>query len=256
LVNKNPLGSAAGYGSSFPINRKLTTTLLGFDDLHYNSVYAQMMRGKTERIVAQAIANVAATLSKLAMDICLFVNQNFDFISFPSALTTGSSIMPHKKNPDAFELIRAKCNDLQGLPNQIILLTNNLPSGYHRDFQLLKEKILPAFGTINSCLEMMHFMLSNITVKTNLLADDKYKYIFSVEEVNRLVVTGVPFRDAYQQVGLAIENGTFNYSGSLHHTHEGSIGNLCLDRIKSNFESIKFLFPFEKITRAIDSLVE
>jgi len=256
LVNKNPLGSAAGYGSSFPINRKLTTTLLGFDDLHYNSVYAQMMRGKTERIVAQAIANVAATLSKLAMDICLFVNQNFDFISFPSALTTGSSIMPHKKNPDVFELIRAKCNDLQGLPNQIILLTNNLPSGYHRDFQLLKEKILPAFGTLNSCLEMMHFMLSNITVKTNLLADDKYKYIFSVEEVNRLVVTGVPFRDAYQKVGLAIENGTFNYSGSIHHTHEGSIGNLCLDRIKSNFENIKFLFPFEKITRAIDSLVE
>ncbi|MCZ8354472.1 MAG: argininosuccinate lyase [Cyclobacteriaceae bacterium] len=256
LVNKNPLGSAAGYGSSFPINRKLTTTLLGFDDLHYNSVYAQMMRGKTERIVAQSMANVAATLSKLAMDICLFVNQNFDFISFPSALTTGSSIMPHKKNPDVFELIRAKCNDLQGLPNQIILLTNNLPSGYHRDFQLLKEKILPAFGTLNSCLEMMRFMLSNIIVKTNLLADEKYKYIFSVEEVNKLVVTGVPFRDAYQQVGMAIENGAFNYSGSIHHTHEGSIGNLCLDGIKSNFENIKFLFPFEKITRAIDLLLE
>jgi argininosuccinate lyase len=256
LVNKNPLGSAAGYGSSFPINRTLTTTLLGFEDLHYNSVYAQMMRGKTERIVAQAMGNVAATLSKLAMDICLFVNQNFDFVSFPTALTTGSSIMPHKKNPDVFELIRAKCNDLQGLPNQIILLINNLPSGYHRDLQLVKEKIVPAFATLNSCLEMMHFMLSNIIVKTNLLADEKYKYIFSVEEVNKLVVAGVPFRDAYKQVGLAIENGTFTYSGPIQHTHEGSIGNLSLDRIKSNFENTKRMFPFTGIEKAIQELIK
>ncbi len=226
IVNKNPLGSAAGYGSSFPLNRKMTTDLLGFEDLNYNVVYAQMGRGKTERIVAQALSNVAATLSKLAMDTCLFLNQNFAFISFPDELTTGSSIMPHKKNPDVFELIRAKCNTLQSLPNEIALLTTNLPSGYHRDFQLLKEKVFPAFRTLNDCLEMTGLMLSHIKIKDNILVDEKYKFLFSVEEVNKLVLSGVPFRDAYKKIGKDIEDGKFTYSTKINHTHEGSIGNL------------------------------
>lgn len=256
IVNKNPLGSAAGYGSSFPLNRTLTTQLLGFDDLHYNVVYAQMGRGKTERIVAQAISNVATTLAKLAMDACLYLNQNFGFISFPDELTTGSSIMPHKKNPDVFELIRGKCNDLQSLPNQLALITTNLPSGYHRDWQLLKEKIIPAFQTINDCLTMTELMLSSVVVKDNLLEDDTYKFLFSVEEVNKLVLTGIPFRDAYQKVGRDIESGNFTYSTNVNHTHEGSIGNLCNDQIQRNFKTILDKFQFTKAQDALARLVE
>jgi len=255
IVNKNPLGSAAGYGSSFPLNRKMTTDLLGFEDLNYNVVYAQMGRGKTERIVAQAISNIAATLSKLAMDACLFLNQNFAFVSFPDELTTGSSIMPHKKNPDVFELIRAKCNTLQSLPNEIALLTTNLPSGYHRDFQLLKEKVFPAFKTMNDCMEMTGLMLSNIKIKDNILEDKKYQYLFSVEEVNKLVLTGVPFRDAYKKIGKDIEDGKFTYSTKINHTHEGSIGNLCNDQISKAFKKTLESFQFEKVKEAIDKLV-
>ncbi|MFN8805405.1 MAG: argininosuccinate lyase [Bacteroidota bacterium] len=256
IVNKNPLGSAAGYGSSFPINRTLTTELLGFDDLHYNVVYAQMTRGKTERIVAQALSNVAATLAKLSMDACLYLNQNFGFISFPDELTTGSSIMPHKKNPDVFELIRAKCNDLQSLPSQIAMITTNLPSGYHRDWQLLKEKIIPAFKTLNHCLEMTGLMLSAIQVKENILEDEKYKFLFSVEEVNKLVLAGVPFRDAYVQVGKAIEAGTFRHSTTLNHTHEGSIGNLCNTQIEKKFKATMEKFGFEQVVKAINNLID
>ncbi|MBS1682650.1 MAG: argininosuccinate lyase [Bacteroidetes bacterium] len=256
VVNKNPLGSAAGYGSSFPINRKMTTELLGFEDLNYNVVYAQMGRGKTEKIVAQAIANVAATLSKLSMDVCLFLNQNFNFISFPDELTTGSSIMPHKKNPDVFELIRAKCNTLQSLPGEITLLIGNLPSGYHRDFQLLKEKIFPAFATLTSCLKMASLMLSNIKIKDHLLEDEKYKFLFSVEEVNKLVLGGMPFRDAYKKIGLAIEQGNFTYSTEIHHTHEGSIGNLCNDEIVDNFQKTVESFYFDSANRAIEKLTK
>jgi argininosuccinate lyase len=255
VVNKNPLGSAAGYGSSFPLNRTYTTQLLGFEDLNYNVVYAQMSRGKSERIVAQAISNVAATLNKLAMDCCLYMNQNFAFISFPDELTTGSSIMPHKKNPDVFELIRAKCNQLQALPNDVALLTTNLPSGYHRDFQLLKEYLFPAFVTVNSCLDMMHLMLSNIKIKENLLSNDQYKYLFSVEEVNKLVLQGTPFRDAYKKVGLEIEAGKFEYSTAVHHTHEGSIGNLCTEQIAEAMKTATQAFGFEKYHKAIEDLI-
>lgn len=255
IVNKNPLGSAAGYGSSFPINRILTTELLGFDDLHYNVVYAQMTRGKTERIVAQALSNVAATLAKLSMDACLYLNQNFGFISFPDELTTGSSIMPHKKNPDVFELIRAKCNDLQSLPSQIAMITTNLPSGYHRDWQLLKEKIIPAFKTLNDCLEMTRLMLSAIQVKENILENETYKFLFSVEEVNKLVLAGVPFRNAYVQVGKAIEAGTFTHSTTLNHTHEGSIGNLCNTQIEKKFKATMEKFGFERVVKAINNLI-
>lgn len=255
IVNKNPLGSAAGYGSSFPLNRKMTTALLGFDDLHYNVVYAQMGRGKTERIVASALGNVAGTLSKLAMDACLYLNQNFGFISFPDELTTGSSIMPHKKNPDVFELIRAKCNDLQALPNELALITANLPSGYHRDLQVLKEKLFPAFQTLNDCLQMTVLMLSHISIRDNILEDEKYKFLFSVEEVNRLVLNGMPFRDAYKKVGQEIEAGTYKFSTSLHHTHEGSIGNLCLKEIRSNFEKGISGFRFAQVHLAIEKLL-
>ncbi len=256
ITNKNPLGSAAGYGSSFPLNRRMTTNLLGFEDLNYNVVYAQMGRGKTERIVAQAISNVAATLSKLAIDACLFLNQNFAFISFPDELTTGSSIMPHKKNPDVFELIRAKCNSLQSLPNEIALLTANLPSGYHRDFQLLKEMIFPAFKTIADCLQMTGLMLSNIKIKENILEDEKYKFLFSVEEVNKLVLAGVPFRDAYKKVGNDIEEGKFTYSTKINHTHEGSIGNLCNNQIKESFEQTLSAFQFNKMEDSLKSLLK
>jgi argininosuccinate lyase len=256
ITNKNPLGSAAGYGSSFPLNRTLTTELLGFDDLNYNVVYAQMGRGKTERIVAQSLGNVAATLARLAMDACLYLNQNFGFISFPDKLTTGSSIMPHKKNPDVFELIRGKCNGLQALPNEIAMLTTNLPSGYHRDLQLLKEKLFPAFETIKDCLEMTYLMLSNIQVKSNILEDVKYKYLFSVEEVNKLVLAGMPFRDAYKKVGEQIERGEFTYNTKIKHTHEGSIGNLCNDRIKANFETNLSKFNFAAVDSALQKLME
>jgi argininosuccinate lyase len=256
IANKNPLGSAAGYGSSFPLNRTMTTNLLGFADLNYNVVYAQMGRGKTERVVAASLSNVAATLSKLAMDACLFLNQNFGFISFPEELTTGSSIMPHKKNPDVFELIRAKCNTLMSLPNEIALVTTNLPSGYHRDLQLLKEKLFPAFQTLKDCLRMATLMLSNIQVKDHLLEDEKYKYLFSVEEVNKLVVSGMPFRDAYKKVGKEIEEGKFSYTTKINHTHEGSIGNLCNDEIKSSFNNALSKFAFEQVNASIKKLIE
>jgi argininosuccinate lyase len=255
VVNKNPLGSAAGYGSSFPINRTLTTQLLGFEDLNYNVVYAQMGRGKTERIVAAAIGNIAATLSKLSMDACLFINQNFGFISFPDELTTGSSIMPHKKNPDVFELIRSHCNRIQALPNEIILMTNNLPSGYQRDLQLLKEHIIPAFENLNNCLQMAGLMLSNIEVKKDLLADEKYQFLFSVEEVNKLVLQGIPFRDAYKKVGMDIQQGKFTWSAAVNHTHEGSIGNLCNSQIQEQMANIIQKFNFDKVKIALQQLI-
>lgn len=255
ITNKNPLGSAAGYGSSFPLNRTMTTRLLGFEDLNYNVVYAQMGRGKSERIVAQALANVAATLSKLAMDACLFLNQNFGFISFPDELTTGSSIMPHKKNPDVFEIIRGKCNTLQALPNEMAMLTTNLPSGYHREFQLLKEKLFPAFGTLKDCLSMASLMLSNISIKDNILEDKKYKYLFSVEEVNKLVLSGIPFRDAYKKIGIEIEQGKYTYTTKVNHTHEGSIGNLCNEKISAAFAKTLASFEFDKVNNALEKLV-
>jgi len=255
IVNKNPLGSAAGYGSSFPINRTMTTKLLGFDDLNYNVVYAQMGRGKTERIVASALANIAATLSRLSMDACLYLNQNFSFISFPDELTTGSSIMPHKKNPDVFELIRSHCNRIQALPNEIMLMTTNLPSGYQRDLQLLKEHIIPAFENLQNCLQMAGLMLRNIKVKKDLLKDEKYKYLFSVEEVNKLVLEGIPFRDAYKKVGLDIEGGNFTYTPATAHTHEGSIGNLCHDQVQQMMDSVIKKFNFNKVNSAIQQLL-
>ena len=256
VVNKNPLGSAAGYGSSFPINRTMTTQLLGFDDLNYNVVYAQMGRGKTERIVAASIANIAATLSKLSMDACLYLNQNFSFVSFPDELTTGSSIMPHKNNPDVFELIRSHCNRIQALPNEIMLMTTNLPSGYQRDLQLLKEHIIPAFQNLQVCLQMAGLMLSNIEIKQDLLKDEKYKFLFSVEEVNKLVVQGTPFRDAYKKVGLDIEAGTFTYTPTTAHTHEGSIGNLCNDQLQRMMDEVLLKYNFEKVQLAIDNLLQ
>ncbi len=256
VVNKNPLGSAAGYGSSFPINRTLTTELLGFSNLNYNVVYAQMGRGKAERITAQALANVADTLSKLSMDMCLYLNQNFDFVSFPASLTTGSSIMPHKKNPDVFELIRSHCNQIKAMPNEIMMMTTNLPSGYHRDLQLLKENLFPAFTTLKDCINMAILMLSNISIKENILQDDKYQYLFSVEEVNKLVLQGVPFRDAYKQIGNAIEANEFKYSIELNHTHEGSIGNLCNQQINEMMQKAISQFEFEKIHQAIEKLLK
>ncbi|MEJ7644121.1 MAG: argininosuccinate lyase [Chryseolinea sp.] len=256
VVNKNPLGSAAGYGSSFPLNRTMTTELLGFRELNYNVVYAQMGRGKTERIVAASIANIASTLSKLSMDACLFLNQNFGFIGFPAEFTTGSSIMPHKKNPDVFELIRARCNQLISLPNDIALSTANLPSGYHRDMQLLKEMLFPAFEHLTDCLGMARLMLSQIQVKENILEDDKYRFLFSVETVNKLVLDGVPFRDAYKKVGLDIEQGNYTPDRNINHTHEGSIGNLRLDDIVRSMEQVIRGFEFEKAEDALARLVQ
>ncbi len=239
VANKNPLGSGAGYGSSFPLNRKRTTELLQFGTLNWNSVYAQMSRGKTEKVTGIGMSAVAATLSKLAMDCCLYMNQNFGFISFPDELTTGSSIMPHKKNPDVFELIRAKCNRIQSIPNELTLLINNLPSGYHRDMQLTKEILFPAIEELKACLQLMQLMLNNMKVKENILADEKYKYLFSVEAVNELVNKGVPFREAYQQVGNSINKGEFAYDlQELQHSHEGSIGNLCNDEITAEMEKV------------------
>jgi len=234
VANKNPLGSGAGYGSSFPLNRNLTAELLNFPGLNVNSVYAQMSRGKTEKIVSMGLASIAATLSKLSMDCCLYLNQNFGFISFPPELTTGSSIMPHKKNPDVFELIRAKCNRIQSVPNELTLLLSNLPSGYHRDLQLTKEILFPAIEELKSCLQLAMLMLNNIQVKENILADEKYKYLFSVEAVNELVNKGISFREAYHQIGNDIEQNKFSFDvpRSLQHTHEGSIGNLCNDEIE------------------------
>ncbi|HTF18128.1 MAG TPA: argininosuccinate lyase [Chryseolinea sp.] len=256
VVNRNPLGSAAGYGSSFPLNRTMTTQLLGFSSLNYNVVYAQMGRGKTERIVASALSNVAATVGKLAMDACLFLNQNFGFISFPAELTTGSSIMPHKKNPDVFELIRGRCGQLQALPNDIALGIANLPSGYHREMQLLKELLFPAFDHLRDCLQMTRLMLSNIEVKQDILSDDKYKFLFSVEEVNKLVLEGMPFRDAYRKVGLDIEQGNYRPEREVKHTHEGSIGNLCLPEVNALMERAIAAFHFEEAEMALESLVK
>lgn len=255
VTNRNPLGSAAGYGSSFPLDRSMTTDLLGFESMDYNVVYAQMGRGKTERIVASAIASVAATVSKLAFDACMFNSQNFGFIKLPDEFTTGSSIMPHKKNPDVFELTRAKCNKLQALPVEITLITNNLPSGYFRDLQLVKESFLPAFDTIISILDMTGRMLSNITVNTGVARDPRYKFMYSVEEVNRLAASGMPFRDAYKQVGLAIERGDFNPDYDLHHTHEGSTGNLCTDQIRARFDRIASQFDFSTYHNAFNRLL-
>jgi argininosuccinate lyase len=240
VVNKNPLGSGAGYGSSFPLNRKMTTSLLGFDSLHYNVVYAQMSRGKTEKLVSFGIASVAATLSRLAMDCCLYMNQNFGFISFPDELTTGSSIMPHKKNPDVFELIRARANRIQSIPNELTLLINNLPSGYHRDLQLTKEILFPALEDLKSCLDMMVLMLSQVRIKKDILQDEKYKYLFSVEAVNELVNQGIPFREAYKTIGNQIENGQFSFDQSkpLKHSHEGSLGNLNFAEISEEMSRV------------------
>lgn len=254
ICNKNPLGSAAGYGSSFPLNRTMTTKLLGFEQLNYNVVYAQMGRGKTERVLAQAMSSVAATLAKLSMDVCLYINQNFGFISFPDELTTGSSIMPHKKNPDVFELIRGRCNKIQALPNEIALMTTNLPSGYHRDLQLLKENLFPALESLKECLKMTDFMLGHMRIKNDILTDPKYQYLFSVEQVNDEVVKGMPFRDAYKKVGLSIENGEFSHSGVLKHSHEGSIGNLCTAQITANFDHIFAQFGFAKVQQALKDL--
>ena len=255
IVNKNPLGSAAGYGSSFPINRKRTTELLGFENLNYNVVYAQMGRGKAERVTAMALANIADTLSKLSMDACLFMNQNFGFIQFPEELTTGSSIMPHKKNPDVFELIRAHCNRIKALPNEIMMMTTNLPSGYHRDLQLLKENLFPAFVQLKHCIAMATLMIQNMEVKKDLLEDPKYQYLFSVEEVNKLVLGGMPFRDAYKQVGLAIEAGNFTYSTQMKHTHEGSIGNLCTTQIAASMQKVVAAMEIVKVEQQIKELL-
>lgn len=255
ICNRNPLGSAAGYGSSFPLNRQMTTDLLGFDSLDYNVVYAQMGRGKMERTVAFAMAGIAATLSKLAFDACMFNSQNFGFIKLPDQFTTGSSIMPHKKNPDVFELTRAKCNKLQGLPQQIILISNNLPSGYFRDLQIIKEVFLPAFDELKDCLRMVTHMMREVKVNEHILDDDKYSLLFSVEEVNRRVLAGMPFRDAYKQVGLDIEAGKFVPSKSVNHTHEGSIGNLCNEPIAAMMRSVIGSFSFERMNEAEKKLI-
>lgn len=255
VVNRNPLGSAAGYGSSFPLDRDMTTRLLGFDSMNYNVVYAQMGRGKTEKTVANALAGIAATVSRLAYDACLYNSQNFGFIRLPDEFTTGSSIMPHKKNPDVFELTRAKCNRLQSLPGQITLILNNLPSGYFRDMQLIKEAFLPAFDELCSILNMVERMISQIIVVDGVANDERYKYMFSVEEVNRLTREGMPFRDAYKKVGLDIEAGRFEPVKEVHHTHAGSIGNLCNDRITDMFNATVDEFGFERYHSAIDNLL-
>ena len=256
VANRNPLGSAAGYGSSFPLDREMTTRLLGFESMNYNVVYAQMGRGKTERVAANALAGIAATISRLAFDACLYNSQNFGFIKLPDEYTTGSSIMPHKKNPDVFELTRAKCNRLQSLPAEITMITGNLPSGYFRDMQIIKETFLPAFGELKSILAMTNDMLSRIEVNQNIADDPRYKYMYSVEEVNRLVREGVPFRDAYKKVGLEIESGSFEPVKELRHTHEGSIGNLCNDRIAALFNAAYDSFRFADTHRAINKLLE
>ena len=255
MTNRNPLGSAAGYGSSFPLNRQMTTDLLGFDSMNYNVVYAQMGRGKMERNVAFSIAGLAGTLAKMAFDACLFNSQNFGFIKLPKECTTGSSIMPHKKNPDVFELIRAKCNKLQALPTQITLIQNNLPCGYFRDLQIIKECFLPAFEELKDCLRMCTYIISKIEVKRDILDNPMYDAIFSVEEVNKLAADGMPFRDAYKKVGLEIEAGKFVPNKDIHHTHEGSIGNLCNDRIVGLMDSIMQDFHFDKVDKAIKALL-
>ncbi len=256
MTNRNPLGSAAGYGSSFPLNRQLTTDLLGFDTMDYNVVYAQMGRGKMERNVAFALATIAGTLAKLAFDACLFNSQNFSFVKLPKECTTGSSIMPHKKNPDVFELIRAKCNKIQSLPQQVMLIMNNLPVGYFRDLQIIKEVFLPAFDELKDCLQMAAYIINKIEVNEHILDNPMYDAMFSVEEVNRLAAQGMPFRDAYRQVGLEIENGTFRASHDIHHTHEGSIGNLCNEQIRQLMNDTLKGFTFERAEAAERKLLE
>ncbi len=255
ITDQNPLGSAAGYGSSFPLNRRMTTDLLGFESMNYNVVYAQMGRGKVEKTVAFALASVAATLSKLAWDVCLFMSQNFNFVSLPDELTTGSSIMPHKKNPDVFELLRSHCNRIQSVPGQILLMTNNLPSGYFRDLQLIKEIFIPAFSELKSCMTIACFAISNIKVNEQIMDDNRYGNIYSVEEVNRMVVQGVPFREAYRQVGESIKKGTFQPDKNIHHTHEGSIGNLCLTEIQEKMTQAMKSFNFTRVEKAFERLI-
>lgn len=255
VCNRNPLGSAAGYGSSFPLDREMTTRLLGFDSMNYNVVYAQMGRGKVERNVSFALASIAGTLSKMAFDACMFSCQNFGFVKLPDECTTGSSIMPHKKNPDVFELTRAKCNKIQTLPQQIMMIMNNLPSGYFRDLQIIKEVFLPAFEELEDCLQMATYIMDKIKINEYILDDDKYLYMFSVEEVNRLAAEGMPFRDAYKQVGLDIEAGKFTHEKNVHHTHAGSIGNLCNDKIEELMQQAVSGFNFEKVEEAEKALL-
>ncbi len=255
IVNKNPLGSGAGFGSSFPLNRKMTTDLLGFEDLNYNVVYAMMGRGKAEKSMAMGMSAIAATLGKFAMDVCLYMGQDFGFVSFPDELTTGSSIMPHKKNPDVFELMRGKCNRIQALPNDIAMITANLPVGYHREMQLIKEVLFPAIQDLKDCLFMCDFMLQKVVINQDLIQKDKYKYLFSVEETNKLVLSGVPFRDAYRQVGLAIESGDFRPERTVSHSHEGSMGNLSLERIKAQMSELLARFSFESWQRNLEQLL-
>ena len=243
IANQNPLGSAAGYGSSFPLDREMTTRLLGFDAPHYNVVAAQMSRGKTERAAAASIAAVASTLGRLAMDVCMWMCQNFGFVSFPDELTTGSSIMPHKKNPDVFEIMRGKCNRLQSVPNELALLTANLPLGYNRDLQLMKDILFPATTELRSCIEMAEFMLRHIRIRKDILDDPRYDYLFTVEDVNRLVLQGIPFRDAYKQIGMAVQEGRYKPTREIHHTHLGSIGNLANDRIREKMAPLMASFP-------------
>ena len=255
IADQNPLGSAAGYGSSFPLNRQMTTDLLGFGSMNYNVIYAQMGRGKVEKIIAFALASVAATLSRLAYDVCLFMSQNFNFVSLPDELTTGSSIMPHKKNPDVFELLRSHCNRIQSLPNQILLITNNLPSGYFRDLQLIKEIFIPSFAELKNCLSIACFAISNMKVNDKIMDDNRYENIYSVEEVNRLVIQGVPFREAYRQVGESIRDKGFRPDKSVSHTHEGSIGNLCLPEIRKRMDQVIGSFNFQSVETAFKQLL-
>lgn len=256
ITNQNPLGSAAGYGSSFPLDRQMTTDLLGFDSMNYNVVYAQMGRGKMEKTVAFAMSSIAATISKFAFDVCLFMSQNFAFVSLPDELTTGSSIMPHKKNPDVFELVRSHCNKIQAIPYQISLMINNLPSGYFRDLQILKEVFLPAFQELNDCISIAGFAIDQMTINTNILADDKYKYVFSVEDVNKLVQQGVPFRDAYKIVGGQINEGTYEPEKTVNHTHQGSLGNLCLEQITGKMNKVIQSYDFQQFEGAYIKLLE
>lgn len=255
ITNQNPLGSAAGYGSSFPLDRYMTTNLLGFNSMNYNVVYAQMGRGKVEKTVAYALASIAATISKFAYDVCLFMSQNFGFVSLPDELTTGSSIMPHKKNPDVFELVRSHCNKIQAIPYQIGLMTNNLPSGYFRDLQILKEVFIPAFQELSDCIHIAGFAIDHMKVNTNVMDDDRYKYVYSVEDVNKLVMQGVPFRDAYKQIGTQINAGTYEPTKEVNHTHAGSLGNLCLDEIAEKMVNVLESFEFEQIDAAYQELL-
>ena len=255
VANRNPLGTAAGYGSSAPLDRNLTTKLLGFADLDYNSVYAQMSRGKTERIIAMALSCIAETVGRLAYDCCLFNSQNFGFVTLPKQMTTGSSIMPHKKNPDVFELLRAHCNHISGIPGDIRLITGNLPSGYFRDMQLIKELFIPMFDEMSDCLDIACFAIENISVKEGLMDDPRYALAFSVEKVNSMAASGVPFRDAYRQVADEISDGVFSYDGTLNHTHEGSIGNLCNDQVAGRMQKITAQFNFDQVDRAVESLL-